>query len=397
MRGKRSDRAGASSDVSDSLEPLESLESLESLLEPPVEQAGAEERLLWQCARVTLSDATLAEMRRLGALLDAAGWERIAARAERNGVENLLFTHSATAGLTQELPASVTLRLRQRYGAVTLTARRLERRLESLAPLLEDAGVAVIPLKGVRLARRAYGGAITLRPTTDIDLLVRREDAPHLGAAFRAAGLLPIGERGDAQSGHALRFREMQFRDANGLLVEAHLSLCRHPAYRKAFPAARIWANAQRVTIHGVSLLTLALDDEVRYLSLHYAAQHQANRLIWLVDIAELLRMRGADMPWERFVDETIARGVAAPVAVTLLRAQALLGAPVPQWVCARLKAAALRPTERRAWDDTQARMNDWRRFLAQTMALDTTAERLRLLRSGGASLTRRLRRSPQE
>ncbi|HEX8994703.1 MAG TPA: nucleotidyltransferase family protein [Ktedonobacterales bacterium] len=368
--------------------------SLAALLEPQAELASAEERLLWQCARVTLTDASRAEIQRLGVGLDAAGWAHVATLAERNGVENLLFTQIAAVGLLAALPEPVALRLRERYGAVTLTARRLERRLEALLPLLEQAGASVIPLKGVRLARRAYGGVISLRPVTDIDVLARGDDDTRWRAAFQAAGLAPVAGRGDAQSGHALRFRELQFRDASGLLVEAHLTLCRHPAYRRAFPQAEIWSRAQPARVHGVRALALAEEDELRYLSLHYAAQHQASRLIWLVDVAELLRRRGTAFPWERFVDETIARRIAAPVAITLLRARTLLDAPAPHWACARLKEAALTAAERQAWADSQAPMRNWRRFLAQTLTLDSPVDRLRLLRSGGASLARRLRRS---
>ena len=40
--------------------------------------------------------------------------------------------------------------------------------------------------------------------------------------------------------------------------------------------------------------------------------------------------------------------------------------------------------------------MSDWRRFLAQTLALETTTQRLLLLRSGGASLAKRLRQRRQ-
>lgn len=365
---------------------------LTALLEPTREGASVERLLLWRCARVTLSDAALVEVRQLGARLDADGWGRVVALAERDGVENLLFTHICAAGLAPTLPAAVTLRLRERYCAITLLARRLERRLEALLTLLAAEDVPAIPLKGASLARRAYGGSISLRPVTDIDLLVRREDEPRWSETFRAAGFAPVAGRGDAMSAHALRFYETQFRDGRGLLLEAHTSLCRLPSYRGAFPLAEQWERARRTTIQGIPAWTLAPDDELRYLSLHYAALHHASRLIWLVDVAELLRARDAAWSWERFVRETVLRGVAAPVAITLARATTLLEAPVPRWVTERLTAAALTRAERQAWADAQAPMDDWRRFLAQTLALDTAAGRLRLLRSGGVALSRRVR-----
>lgn len=367
-------------------------DALATLLEPTRDGASAEQRLLWRCSRVTLSDDALSDVRQLGAQLDADGWARAVTLAERDGVENLLFTHISAAGLAATLPAAVTLRLRERYGAITLHARRLERRLEALLALLAAEAAPAISLKGVGLARRAYGGAITLRPVTDIDLLVRREDEARWSAAFRAAGFAAVAGRGDAMSPHALRFHELQFRDGRGLLLEAHTSLCRTPSYRRVFPQAEMWARARPSTILGAPTLILAPEDELRYLSLHYAALHRASRLIWLVDVAELVRAQGAAWSWERFVRETVTRGGAAPVAITLARAATLLDAPVPRWVIERLTTAAQTRAERQAWAAAEAPMDDWRRFLAQTLTLDTAAGRLRLLRSGGVALSRRVR-----
>lgn len=365
--------------------------TLASLLEPSLDGATVEQRLLWRCARVAPTAATLAEIRALGDTLDAAGWERLAAQAHRDGVENLLFTQVAAAGLLPALPAPVVERLRERFRANVVQARTLELRLERLLPQLAAAGVAVIPLKGVGLARRAYGGDLRLRPVTDIDLLAHPAEFARWAAVAQAAGFAPLARRGDPLGGHALRFREAQFLSADGLLLEAHLALCRLPAYRRAFADAAIWRRAQPTTLHGVATLTLALEDELRYLSLHYAALHGASRLIWLVDVAELLRAHGAEVDWERLVNETIAWRAAAPLAITLQRAATLLDAPAPPWALGRLRAAAQTRQERQAWRATQIAMADPRRFLAQTRALDRPVERLLLLRSGGAALMRRL------
>lgn len=376
-------------DTRDTRQPA--VASLEALLTPDLTQASVEERLLWRCGRVAPSSSALADIQRLGSTLDAAGWDRVAALAQRNGMENLLFTHVSAAGLGPSLPEPTALRLRERYGALTLLTRRLEQRQDALLAQLTSAGVAAIPLKGPRLARRFYGG-VTLRPVNDIDLLMHADDAPRWSEAFQAAGFQPINDLGDLKGGHALRFREALFFDASGLHVEAHLALCRLPAYHRAFDHA--WERARPVTVNGVTALGLDPDDELRYLCMHYAAQHHGSRLIWLVDVAEALRARGDRLDWERLVEETVALRIAAPVAITLLRAQALLDAPVPLGAGARLRAAALTAPERRAWADAQLRMTHWRRFLAQTMLLDNANERLRMLGSGGVSLLRRLIRA---
>ncbi len=366
-------------------------ELFERLLSPERVEASAEQRLLWLCARVTQRETTLAEIHRLGATLDADGWARVVALARQHGVENLLFTAITAARLTTSAPDEQTRALSEGYRAVALQARRLEYRLETLLPLLAAADAPVIPLKGAGLARRYYS-SVALRPVTDIDLLVHAKDSSRWDGVFRQAGFTPTDGDGDPRSGHALRFREVRYRDANGMSLEAHLALCRHPAYQRAFPLPEIWARARSTSLNGVPMLTLAPEDELRFLSLHYTVQHRASRLIWLVDVAELLRTHGSAIDWEPLVEQAIACRFAAPLAMTLLPARAWLEAPAPKLVCMRLRAAAQTAPERRAWADSQAKMDTWRRFLAQRHTLDTVGERLGLLRSGGAAAMRRVR-----
>lgn len=361
------------------------------LLTPKWTAASVEQRLLWLSARVSLPDATLVAIRQASAALDADGWARVVALARQHGVENLLFTAISAAGVVTSAPGEQMRTLSERYRAVALQARRLDYRLETLLPLLAAADTPVIPLKGTGLARRYYGG-VTLRPVTDIDLLVHAKDALRWDAALRLAGCTPSNGGGDPHSGHALRFRELRYHDASGISLEAHLALCRHPAYQRAFPLPEIWERARSTVLNGVSMLTLAPEDELRFLSLHYTVQHRASRLIWLVDVAELLRIHGSAIAWEPLVEHALRNRFAAPLAMTLLPAQAWLDAPVPEDVCAQLHAAAQTAPERRAWADSQAKMDTVRRFLAQRHTLDTVTERLKLLRSGGASVMRRIR-----
>lgn len=365
-------------------------ELFDLLLSPESVEANAEQRLLWLSARVTPPDATLGEIRRLGATLDADGWARVGALARQHGVENLLFTAIMSAGLATLAPEEQMRALSERYRSVALQARRLEYRLETLLPLLAAADTPVIPLKGPGLARRYYGG-VTLRPITDLDLLIHANDAPRWNMVFRQAGFIP-SDGGDPRSGHALRFREVRYRDASGTSLEAHLALCRHPAYRQVFPLPEVWARARPTTVNGVATLTLAPEDELRFLSLHFIVQHRASRLLWLVDIAELLRTHGKSIAWEPLVEQAIRDRFAAPLAMSLLPAKTWLAAPVPDVVCAQLRAAAQSAPERRAWADSQAKMDTWRRFLAQRHTLNTVTERLGLLRSGVTSVIRRAR-----
>jgi putative nucleotidyltransferase-like protein len=365
---------------------------LAGLLSPTQDGAALEERLIWRCAHVTLTPAQLAEVAALGARLDEPAWERMVALAQANGVGNLLFTHIAAAGLLSRAPESVIARLRQRYGAVIVATRRMEVALARLLPQLYDAQGPVIIVKGITLSRRLYGN-IALRPISDIDMLARPERAPRWIAALRAAGFEPVAGKSQRLSKHVLRFREMQFQNASGQVVEMHVNVCRYPDYQRAFPAGEVWARARPLEGMNGHALSLASADELCFLCMHYAVQHQIGRLIWLVDVAEIVRRVPDEQSWDALVEDIIARGAAAPVAVTLAQARALLDAPMPINAWERLRSAALEPAERRAWASATRPMSGARWYLSQLRAVRTPMERATLLWNGGAALTRRLRR----
>ncbi|HEX9037180.1 MAG TPA: nucleotidyltransferase family protein [Ktedonobacterales bacterium] len=366
--------------------------SLPGLLFPTRDGAAPVERLLWLCSRVSLSAAELMDVTRTGEELTNDDWKRIAALAGANGVETLLFTHIAAAGLLDRVPPAIVARMRQRYGEVAIGGRRLEMALGRVLPLLERTQAPVIIVKGLPLARRLYGN-IALRPVSDIDLMIRIEDGPTVAAALRAAGFTPVAGKSAPLSRHALRFREMQFQDAKGRIIEAHVNPCRYPAYRRAFAPEPIWAAAAPLSGPYHWGLGLAPHDELRFLCMHYAIQHHIGRLIWLTDVAEIAR-RVPDTPaWDALAADAISRGAAAPVAVTLARARALLDAPVPEAALDRLRSAALATAERSAWESATREMSGLRWYLSQMTLMRSPLERAALFWNGSAAFAGRLRR----
>lgn len=366
--------------------------ALEALLHPTGEFASAEERLLWRCARVRVDAGDLAEIARIGADLDQTGWERVVALAQANGVENLLFTHIASAGLLDQVPGALVGRMRQWYGEVAIYTRRLEVALARVLSLLQAANAPVIVVKGLALTRRLYG-EIALRPISDIDLIAQAKDMPRWTEALRAAGFAPAAGKSERLGRHVLRFREMQFHDAKGLMLETHVEVCRYPAYQRAFAARAIWSAAR--PLGGPYSWGLGLDprDELSFLCMHYAVQHRIGRLIWLTDVAEIARRIPDARAWGALVEHVVSRRVAAPVAVTLARARALLDAPVPDAALERLRGAALTPAERRAWDAANREMSGLRWYLSQMTVARAPLERATLLWNGASALARRGKR----
>jgi hypothetical protein len=101
------------------------------------------------------------------------------------------------------------------------------------------------------------------------------------------------------------------------------------------------------------------------------------------VDIAELVRALPNDWDWDwpRFIQETIALGLATPVVVALAHCQALLDLDLPPEALEALRAAAATPAERTRWRTAQTDIFSADGLRAQLGALQGTGELATFLR----------------
>lgn len=304
------------------------------------------ERALWSFGRRTLSPEALEEVTALAHSMDEASGRQLLALAQMNGMASLVFWHLAKADLLAALPASIAAAFKHEYLQTLINNRRMQTLVEEAVGALHAEGIGVIALKGLALARRYYGD-VALRPMTDIDLLVRREEAPRAIAALRRLGYRAIDGMGSPSGFYSFTSGVVAYARPRPPTIEVHWELFGRQAYRPALPGAEVWARAQQIRLFDRSALYLHPRDELWYLCVHAAIEHQLERLIWLVDIAELVDALPADWDWQRFTDETAAAGIALPVASALAYCRAHLYLSAPPDALGRLSAAADTPAER--------------------------------------------------
>lgn len=356
--------------------------------------------LIRQCGRHELPLDGRVRLRALAARLGPTDWDAVPRLARQHGLGPLVFKHLAEADLLADVPAGAVAELREAYCAALVTNRRLEIERDRLAAILAGRGVEVLLLKGVTLAARYYR-TIALRPSSDLDVLVRREQLASCLQVLRDAGYSPQEGAGKPLDPYVLYYLELDYRSSGGVRIEPHLALARLPAYRRALSVEQVWARALTIDAGGVAVRYLHPWDELRYLSVHYSVPHQASRLIWLVDIAELVRAHtvpDADAwDWDGFVRETIQRGLAAPVAVALQHARDQLDLELPPVVLPMLREAAATRHEQKAWIASHAGSSDLARLSGHLLSLPSVTEKLAFAwgagRIGGQRLLGRLAR----
>lgn len=279
--------------------------------------------LLAACSAIPSSDKTNS-LRSL--LSEPIRWKNLIELAGRHGVEPPL--HQAVLPLRDSIPADAALALDQRYQTNLHKAMFLSRELIRVVDCVSALGIEVMPYKGLALAEFLYGD-IAMRQSGDIDLLIKPQDLPRIREAVAELGYKPhvsfsrAEERAYLWSGYEHAFDGV----AGPNLLELQWAI-QPRFYAIDFDMGRLFERAVTISVAGRAMKTLRSEDLLLVLSAH-AAKHVWGRLVWLCDIAQLVRLPSLD--WDCIWAEADKLGMARILQVTLLAANRLLKVEIPE------------------------------------------------------------------
>jgi Uncharacterised nucleotidyltransferase len=261
-------------------------------------------------------------------------WPEFLHRAEHHGVLPLAarnLTHHACG-----LPDRIEQSLQSAYETNLRRSLWFAAELTRILRYFGKKQLRALPYKGPVLAQSAYG-ELGLRSFSDLDLLISPADFAQARQALGELGYQPTQELAPAVERFYLRTGyERSFDGAAGKnLVELQWNLL--PYFyavdpRSAdFQIADLMARAGHVDFGGSEVPCLSPEDSLLVLSLH-AAKHLWTRLIWVADIAEILRAPRLDL--KPVIARARALGIARILSVSLWLAERLLSAPIPASAC---------------------------------------------------------------
>jgi len=205
--------------------------------------------------------------------------------AARHGVLPAVAEALRRTGVEHDAAMAAARERRVALAALTLALRA---QLREVLAALAAAGTTVLVLKGAEAADRLYPAA-HLRPFTDIDLLVRPDDAGAASAALADLGYRRAEASMKYDAGYAETAWQRPGRPAGGT-VELHWNLVNSPTLRAAVSvalddlatAASGEASLPALRAAPASLLLIA--------AVHGAAHHGFDRLQLLWDVAQCAR-----------------------------------------------------------------------------------------------------------
>jgi hypothetical protein len=216
--------------------------------------------------------------------------------------------------------------LRQGYERNVHKSLFLARELIRVLDCLDALGVDAVPYKGVVMSE-VYYGDLAMRQAGDMDLFVRARDVGCIKNAVHELGYTPrFSIPQEAEEDYIASGYEWSFDSAAGRgLLELQWAL-QPRFYAVDFDMDGLFERAMNVTIAGREVNTPSAEDLMLVLSVH-AAKHSWERLIWLCDIAQILKR---ELNWERVRVQARELGIERILRVTLLLARKLLGAEMP-------------------------------------------------------------------
>jgi len=268
-------------------------------------------------------------------------WAALVLEAREQRLAPLLFERLKDPEIRPAVPAGVMEKFERAYYAVLKQNLRLYHEFKTALAAFREAGIPLIVLKGAHLAEAIYGNP-GVRPMTDIDILVAKDDLEKAETVLRGLGFQAspgIGriER-EVECGLS---RELPLHSKpGGIFFDVHWTV-EDPASPFAIDVEGLWARAQTIEVAGVKTRGLSTEDLILHMCLH-TAYHDKFRagVMPLCDAAEIVQKRGADMDWAALGRRAFEWKAGKWVYVTLRMAKDLLKAAVPDEFLERLKPA---------------------------------------------------------
>lgn len=273
----------------------------------------------------------------------ALDWGYILRAAEVQGVAPLLHRWLRTHA---DVPVARAMRDRLHVSYWTNHFRNrllLDELARVVAAALAD-GIALMPLKGARLATGFYESA-ALRPLSDLDVVVHHGDLERFGAVLQSLGYVPFEPEPSYVSERHLNpacheFCWMALRPGVDALIESRCQALELAAGRlgeldpvlMAMQHAymdELWVRATGVSRPGVAGVCVPAEDLLLHVATHFAVKHIDFRLIWLHDVGLIVRAT-PNFDWDYLTGIACRLRVAGPLALALRTTASWLGAPIP-------------------------------------------------------------------
>ncbi len=263
-------------------------------------------------------------------------WDHLLRSARENHAIPLLYRHLSDI-CPGNLPDTVLDQLRQYFNDTVRQNLFQTGELVSLLGLFESHAIMAVPLKGPVLGAFFYDN-LGIREFSDLDILIQKQDVPQAREILADRGYKSIYQMSASQEAANLCFSQ-EWLFVHSLYqnyVDLHWCLLSGPS-SFLVKSRDLWGRFETIPFAGTMIRALSREDLILFLCIH-GAKHGWRRLIWICDIAELIRYH-QEMDWDLIIEKVDVLAVKRVLFLGLFLANNLLGAQLPEHISRKTKS----------------------------------------------------------
>lgn len=290
-----------------------------------------EEQLVLLLSRITFEERITDQIK--GVLARSISWGTVYRLSLHHGVASLLYRNFKRLKL--DIPHETIQKFKTTYWATLARNISLQNELEKILNGTTEQGAEAIVLKGIPLCRCLYHD-LGLRPSADIDLLIRFGDLVRLCPSFRSMGYLPTGD--NLQELLRGNWFKAGFLKNSGFPVslEIHWNWAQPTRARPNMDLA--WGRSQIIRLDGLPVCMLSPEDTLLYLCTHLSYHSFELRLIWMCDIHEIICQKGSTLDWAYICSEARRQRLQTSLFLSLNYLRGVFGTDIPTQVLKRIR-----------------------------------------------------------
>lgn len=289
------------------------------------------------------------ELLKLNALIaQVEDWDYLITTIIARGIGPLFYKKLPLLTNSTLIPAEISKKLQQVYYKTFSRSMVLYEHFRKVSTAFNIHQIHVIALKGIYLSEWLYHD-IGLRQFSDIDLLVKEEDAANCLSILENLGY-------DGSEYSLSTFVTSQFTKnsihyppmiKDGVSIEVHTKLHRNTqSYQVILP--KIWSNCSEAIINNVPILVLNDIDLLIYLCLHLDKHFKGGHIQFtcFTDISNLLEKDADTMDWEKLIEVCQLYRCEDIVFLYIVMVNKFIHVTVPQQILERYRYLLLHDDE---------------------------------------------------
>lgn len=330
-----------------------------------------EQLLLKYCAKVSNGniDQLILEKR--------LNWKYIIEKGQDNSIAPLLYYNLSK--YQGKIPCDTFLNLKNTFDNTKRNNLLLYQELHKIILCFRETKIPFILLKGIDLAKRIYPD-ISLRPMTDIDILIKKEDLPRIEKALMPLNYLMYPNYYkvlDKPASPYLNAVVCKKLTVPFISLHFHWHIISNTffpfyGYISSLDIEKIWRNAETAEIDGLGVLRMDHNDLLFFLSLH-GFKHFFNSLIYLSDIDALLTKYRERLDWQKIIRDAFEFNLDRPLYFCLYFTKEILKTNISVNILNKLKPKKINFIEKKFIDSVLEGKPDKNLFYFMLLAMNRT------------------------